>query len=80
MRTYLILKEKALQWRADAEIQAILSEISGNGNGAGKVGRYSKEGASRLLSWVFDKDEILKKRLRYERLDQLTVDTLLGVR
>jgi hypothetical protein len=29
---------------------------------------------------VFDKDEILKKRLRYERLDQLTVDTLLGVR
>jgi xylose isomerase len=80
MRTYLMLKEKALQWRADAEIQAILSEISGNGNGAGKVGRYSKEGASRLLSWVFDKDEILKKRLRYERLDQLTVDTLLGVR
>jgi xylose isomerase len=80
MRTYLILKEKALQWRADAEIQAILSEISGNGNGAAKVGRHSKEGASRLLSQVFDKDEILKKRLRYERLDQLTVDTLLGVR
>jgi xylose isomerase len=80
MRTYLILKEKAVQWRADPEIQAILSEISGNGNGAGKVVRYSKDGASQLLNLVFDKDDILKKHLRYERLDQLTVDTLLGVR
>jgi xylose isomerase len=80
MRTYLILKEKAKQWRADSEIQAILSEISGNGNGAGKAVRYSKDGASQLLSLVFDKDDILKKRLPYERLDQLTIDTLLGVR
>jgi xylose isomerase len=80
MRTYLILKEKALRWRADVEIQAILSEISSDGNGAAKVGRYSKQGASQLLNQVFDKDVILKKRMPYERLDQLTVDTLLGVR
>jgi hypothetical protein len=33
-----------------------------------------------LLSRIFDKDAILKKRLPYERLDQLTVDLLLGVR
>jgi hypothetical protein len=32
------------------------------------------------LSHVFDKDAILKKRLPYEKLDQLTVDILLGVR
>jgi xylose isomerase len=80
MRTYLILKEKALQWHADAEIQAILSEISGNGHGAPEARRYSKGGASQLLNHVFDKDEILRKRLPYERLDQLTVDLLLGVR
>jgi xylose isomerase len=80
MRTYLILKEKAQRWNADQEIRGILGEIAGNGNGAPAAGRYSKEGASQLSMRVFDKDAILKKRLPYERLDQLTVDILLGVR
>jgi xylose isomerase len=82
MRTYLILKEKAQRWNSDKEIQEILTELSqhGNGNGNGKLGRYSKEGLSQLLARNFDKDEILKRRLPYERLDQLTVDLLLGVR
>jgi xylose isomerase len=80
MRTYLILKEKALRWGSDREIQSILKEVSGNGSGPSHMGGYSKENASRLLTRVFNKDEILKKRLPYERLDQLTVDMLLGVR
>jgi xylose isomerase len=80
MRTYLILKEKAQRWNADKEIQAILREISHNGTGDDKMGRYSKESATRLLTREFDKEAILKKRLPYERLDQLTVDLLLGVR
>jgi len=80
MRTYLVLKEKARRWGADKEIQGILNEISSNGNGTAKVGGYSKDGASRLLTRVFDKEDILKRRLPYERLDQLTVDMLLGVR
>jgi len=28
MHTYLVLKEKAAQWNADKEIQAILSEVN----------------------------------------------------
>ncbi len=80
MRTYLILKAKASQWASDKEIQAILSELSSHGKGVAKVGPYSNEGASQLLTRVFDKDQILKKRLPYERLDQLTVDLLFGVR
>jgi len=80
MRTYLILKEKAERWGSDREIQSIITEISGNGNGTAPSDRYAKESASQLLSRVFDKNEILKKRLPYERLDQLTVDMLLGVR
>ena len=80
MRTYLILKEKARHWGADRDIQAILSEIAGNGTDTFKLSHYSKEGASKLLTLVLDKGEILKKRLPYERLDQLTVDLLLGVR
>lgn len=80
MRTYLILKEKALRWNADAEIQGILGELSSSGNGIPKLGHYSKENAFQLRTHAFDKDAILKKRLPYERLDQLTIDTLLGVR
>jgi xylose isomerase len=80
MRTYLILKEKARRWNADKDIQAVLAEISKNHNGIPPLSHYSKPNASELLATVFDKDVILKKRLPYEYLDQLTVDLLLGVR
>ncbi|HUA00174.1 MAG TPA: xylose isomerase [Candidatus Aquilonibacter sp.] len=80
MRTYLILKEKAKRWNGDAEIQSILKEISADTSGVGKIGRFSKKGAAALLNHVFDRDQILKKRLPYERLDQLTIDILTGVR
>lgn len=80
MRTYLILKEKAAHWNADREIQAILTEISTASPKTPSNGRFSAKGSSALLAHVFDKDAILKKRLPYEKLDQLTVDVLLGVR
>ena len=80
MRTYLILKEKAERWNADREIQAILKEISAATAGTPSTGRHSAKGSATLLSHVFDKDAILKKRLPYEMLDQLTIDILLGVR
>jgi len=80
MRTYLILKEKAAIWNADKEIQAILKEISAPAPKVPAAGKYSQKGSAALLSHVFDKDAIMKKRLPYERLDQLTVDVLLGVR
>jgi xylose isomerase len=80
MRTYLILKEKADQWNADREIQAVLKQISATPPGTPEITKYSKKGAGSLLSHAFDKDAILKKRLPYEFLDQLTVDILLGAR
>jgi xylose isomerase len=80
MRTYLILKEKAAQWNSDREIQSILKQISPAHNGNGDTSKYSKKGSASLLSYDFDKDAIMKKRLPYEMLDQLTVDILLGVR
>src|SRR5229473_2242460 len=53
MKTYLILKDKAARWNQDKEIQAILTEIAGNGKDAFKLNHYSKEGASKLLTLVF---------------------------
>jgi xylose isomerase len=80
MKTYLILKEKAAQWNADKEIQSILKEISAASPKTPSTDRYSAKGSASLLSHAFDKDAILKKRLPYELLDQLTIDVLLGVR
>jgi len=80
MRTYLMLKEKAEQWRADKEIQAILKEVTSGSNSIPKTGKYSKAGATTLLAHNFDKDAMMQKRLPYERLDQLTIDILMGNR
>jgi len=80
MRSYLILREKAARWNKDGEIQAILQELSSNTNGTPKIGSYSSACAKALLAHSFDKDAIMRKRLPYEKLDQLTIDVLAGVR
>ncbi len=77
MRTYLILKEKARQWAADGEIQALLAEING-GDQLAPV--YSRAAAAELKGRAFDRRALGARNLGYERLDQLTVDLLLGVR
>ena len=48
--------------------------------GAVPVGKYAKEGARTLLAHEFDRAALSSKGLKYERLDQLTMDILLGVR
>jgi xylose isomerase len=80
MRTYLILKEKAQRWNADAEIQAIVQGLGGLGAGAPSVHRYSSASRDTLLGQTFDRAGIAAKGLGYERLDQLTTEVLLGVR
>src|SRR6185295_5587543 len=80
MRTYLILKEKARQWNADPEIKSILAEINESDQAVPEVTRYSKETAKALLGYGFDRQALAAKKLPYERLDQLTIDILLGVR
>ena len=81
MRTYLMLKEKAAQFNADKEIQALLAEIhADNGTMTPYFGKYNAEKAQALKSHSFDRAAISSKGLQYERLDQLTIDLLLGIR
>ncbi|MGC2231847.1 MAG: hypothetical protein WBA09_10110, partial [Candidatus Acidiferrum sp.] len=77
--TYLILKEKARLWKQHKEIQQILSEIETPSADAPEMKSFSKAHAAKLLEHNFDRAVLAKKRLPYERLDQLTVDLLLGV-
>lgn len=81
MRTYLILKEKAEQWNADKEIQAILEEVnSDKTDAASLLGPYSEDSVKKLKATKFDRQALGKRGLSYERLDQLTVEILLGIR
>ncbi len=81
MRTYLILKEKAQQFNADPEIQGILSEINTEDPVMAPLfGKYSAEKAKALKEIPFDRSKIANRGLKYERLDQLTIDLILGYR
>jgi xylose isomerase len=81
MRTYLILKDKAAQWNADKEIQGLVAEINADdGSMNPYFGKYSAQKASALRAQTFDRRALGGRGLRYERLDQLTIDLLLGAR
>src|SRR6187200_2016190 len=79
MRTYLIFKEKVKQFNADAEIQGLLKELADT-HGEKPLGKYSTDAADALKARSFDRVAIASKGLAYERLDQLVIDLLLGVR
>lgn len=81
MRTYLILKEKAARWNADSEIQALVKQINADDPNSSKLlGKFSTKKADALKTKVFDRNALGARGLGYERLDQLTVEVLLGVR
>lgn len=82
MRTYNILKEKARRFNADPTIQALLAEInSGNAEHAELFSSgYSKAAANKLKSIDFQPETLARRGFQYEKLDQLTIDLLLGVR
>ena len=81
MRTYLILKAKAERWRSDTEIQQLLNELRSRGDGAGEGAvRFTPEGAASLKSQRLDVAALRQTGYAYERLDQLTMELLLGVR
>ena len=80
MRTYLILKEKAARWNADPEITQLREALRGRGGGAEERVTFSRERAEELKGRTLDLPAIRAQGYAYERLDQLTMEILLGVR
>ena len=81
MRTYLILKEKTAQWNADSEIQALVKEINQDDGAMDAFkGAYNPQKATALKAVNFNRVALGARGLQYERLDQLTIEILLGVR
>ncbi|MFN2244019.1 MAG: xylose isomerase, partial [Anaerolineae bacterium] len=81
MRTYLILKDKAERFSVDAEVQDLLAEIhADDGSMDSFKGAYSHEKATALKAYKFDRVALGQRGMKYERLDQMVNELLLGVR
>jgi xylose isomerase len=80
MRTYLIHKERAARWNADAEIQSLVEDAHRATQAHPSIATYSPANRDALLAEAFDRRAMTAKGLQYERLDQLTMEVILGVR
>lgn len=81
MRSYLIFKEKARQFHQDTEIQALLAEINaGDSSMDAFQGSYSHQKAGALKEFPFDRIQLAQAGSKYEYLDQLVTDLLMGLR
>jgi xylose isomerase len=81
MRTYMILKEKAERWNNDKQIQQIVKQINVQDGALSKLSRkYSSANAKALLAAPLDRVRLAASPLPYEKLDQLTMEVLMGVR
>jgi xylose isomerase len=76
MRTYKILQARARQWNSDTEVQELLSASRPET----PVPPYSRAAAEALKAQAFPRPAIGAAGLACERLDQLTVEILLGAR
>ena len=79
MRTYLILSDRGRRWNADREIQSLVGELA-HAERAPSAARYSPANRDALLATTFDRGRLAAYGRAYERLDQLTMEVLLGVR
>ena len=82
MRSYLILKEKAVQFDADPVVQEILAGLNASGDNESETlleSGFTAEKAANLKARVFDVAALDAKPLPYEKLDQRLFDILMGV-
>jgi xylose isomerase len=83
MRSYLILKEKVARFNADKRVQELLGELrtmsGADAQGREPALRYSEDLARSIRERSFDLERLRKIGYRYEELDQLTTEILLGI-
>lgn len=84
MRTYKILQEKVRRFNEDDEIQGLLKEIRKRDTGAEAwswvAGGYGATRVRQLQDRAFDRQAMAQRPPAYERLDQLLMELLLGIR
>jgi xylose isomerase len=78
MRNYLILREKVRAFRADPEVQQALSDARVDQLGVSTVA--AGESLADLRAEAFDPEAAAQRGMGFERLDQLALEHLYGVR
>ena len=79
MRTYKILAERARAFDQDAEVAA-LREFQTDRELEALIGEFAPENLAALKAMEIDPDELGRVGHGYERLDQIMIEYLLGVR
>ena len=80
MRTYRALAAKARRFADDPEIRDALAACGAPELAEPSVGPFSAEAGRALSTERFDPAELLQRRYRDQRLDQLVIDLVLGLR
>ena len=83
MRTYLVLREKARRFGQDGEIQGLIGDLRARDSsydGPTASAGYSSANSTALKARTFDVNAIAGLGRRYEELDQLVIELLLGAR
>jgi xylose isomerase len=80
MRSYRILKDKVRRFNGDPEIQALLAELGARGATPGMRISFTSDSARTIREEAFELGALRARGYAYERLDQLTMELLLGVR
>ena len=81
MKTYLLLKEKVQQFSEDSEIQDLIAAYKVKDEGLESLSQtFTSENAQSLKDYSFDVEVLRTRGPGLEKLDQLTVELLLGGR
>jgi xylose isomerase len=81
MRTYKILAARAVDFDADPEVREILEAARADSDGVGElIGSFDAEKCAKLEALDLDPEALAQLGKRYERLDQLAMEHLLGVK
>ena len=78
MRNYLILREKSRAFRADPEVQQALTDARVDEINVATLS--AGESVADLRAEAFDPEAAAKRGMGFERLDQLALEHLYGVR
>jgi xylose isomerase len=80
MRTYKLLAARARAFDGDPEVKALLAEQRDAQLDPLLHGGYTRDKAQKLRAAAIDAAALGRRGLGYERLDQLTIEHLLGAR
>jgi len=80
MRTYKMLAEKAKSFNDDSEVQDILRKNHADSSGFSSILSYSPSNVKKIESADIDPALLSEAGTRYEQLDQIAIEHIMGVR